>query len=35
VQDPYARFYDPEQPENVLAFSAGPTERDREALITW
>ena len=31
--DPYARFYDPANPENVLAYSNGLTEQDREARI--
>lgn len=35
LHDPYARFYDPDKPENVLVFSAGPTEQDRESLIAW
>jgi len=33
LADPYARFYDPEKPENVLAYSIGLTEQDREATI--
>lgn len=31
--DPYARLYDPDQPENVLAYSVGLTKQDREATI--
>jgi 3',5'-cyclic-AMP phosphodiesterase len=31
--DPYARLYDPDNPRNVLAYSLGLTEQDREATI--
>jgi len=31
--DPYARLYDPDNPRNVLAYSLGLTEQDREAMI--
>jgi 3',5'-cyclic-AMP phosphodiesterase len=31
--DPYARMFDPGHPENVLAYSAGITEQDREATV--
>ena len=31
--DPYARLYDPDHPENVLAYSVGLTEQDRESTI--
>lgn len=33
LADPYARLYDPDKPENVLAYSIGLTEQDREATI--
>jgi 3',5'-cyclic AMP phosphodiesterase CpdA len=33
IADPYARLYDPERPENVLSYSIGATEQDREADI--
>ncbi|MDH4163527.1 MAG: metallophosphoesterase [Nitrospirota bacterium] len=33
LADPYARLYDPQQPENVLSYSIGLTEQDRESLI--
>jgi 3',5'-cyclic AMP phosphodiesterase CpdA len=32
--DPYARMYDPANPQNVLAYSAGLREQDREATIS-
>jgi len=31
--DPYARLFDPEHPQNVLAYSLGLTEQDRETTI--
>jgi 3',5'-cyclic-AMP phosphodiesterase len=31
--DPYARLYDPENPQNILAYSLGLTEQDRETTI--
>jgi 3',5'-cyclic-AMP phosphodiesterase len=31
--DPYARLYDPDNPRNVLAYSLGLTEQDRETTI--
>ncbi len=31
--DPYARLYDPDKPQNVLAYSLGLTEQDRETTI--
>jgi hypothetical protein len=31
--DPYARLYDPDNPSNVLAYSLGLTEQDRETTI--
>ena len=33
LADPYARLYDPDQPQNVLAYSLGLTDRDREATL--
>ncbi|MEK6743684.1 MAG: metallophosphoesterase [Nitrospirota bacterium] len=33
LADPYARLYDPENPQNVLAYSLGLTEQDRETTI--
>lgn len=33
VADPYARLYDPANPRNVLAYSLGLTEQDRETVI--
>ncbi len=33
VSDPYAKMYDPESPQNVAAYSAGLTEKDRETTI--
>jgi len=33
VADPYARLYDPDNPQNVLAYSLGLTEQDRETTI--
>lgn len=33
VADPYARLYDPERPESILAYSTGLTEQDRETTI--
>lgn len=33
LADPYARLYDPDKPENVLAYSVGLTEQDRETTI--
>jgi len=33
MADPYARLYDPENPQNILAYSAGMTEQDRETVI--
>ena len=33
IADPYARLYDPENPQNVLAYSLGHTEQDRETTI--
>jgi len=33
VADPYARLYDPDNPQNVLAYSLGLTEQDRETII--
>ncbi|MDA8099769.1 MAG: metallophosphoesterase [Nitrospiraceae bacterium] len=33
VADPYAKLYDPSNPQNVLAYSVGLTEQDREATI--
>jgi hypothetical protein len=31
--DPYARLYDPDRPENVLSFSVGLTDQDRETKV--
>ena len=31
--DPYARLYDPENPQNILSYSSGLTEQDRETTI--
>jgi hypothetical protein len=31
--DPYARLYDPANPQNILAYSLGLTEQDRETTI--
>jgi hypothetical protein len=31
--DPYARLYDPVDPQNVIAYSLGLTEQDRETTI--
>jgi len=33
VADPYARLYDPDNPQNVLGYSLGLTEQDRETTI--
>jgi hypothetical protein len=33
ASDPYARLYDPERPESVLAYSAGPSDQDRETTL--
>ncbi len=33
IADPYARMYDPDAPQNVLSYTAGLTEQDREAFI--
>lgn len=33
LADPYARLYDPERPENVLAYSIGLAEQDRESFL--
>ncbi len=33
LEDPYARLYDPENPQNVLEYSLGLTEQDRETTI--
>jgi hypothetical protein len=33
IADPYARIYDPQHPENVLNFSTGLREQDRETTI--
>jgi 3',5'-cyclic AMP phosphodiesterase CpdA len=33
VADPYARLYDPENAQNILGYSAGLTEQDRETTI--
>lgn len=35
LADPYARLYDAEQPANVLAFSCGMSENDRDAVISF
>lgn len=34
VADPYARLYDHENPQNVIAYSIGLTEQDRETVIS-
>lgn len=34
VSDPYARLYDPDQPENILSLSVGLTEQDRDTTIS-
>jgi 3',5'-cyclic AMP phosphodiesterase CpdA len=33
LSDPYARLYDPDMPRNVLAYSVGLTDKDRETTI--
>jgi hypothetical protein len=33
LADPLARLYDPENPQNILAYSLGLTEQDRETTI--
>ena len=33
LADPYARLYDPENPQNILPYSSGLTEQDRETTI--
>jgi 3',5'-cyclic AMP phosphodiesterase CpdA len=33
LADPYARLYDPENPQNILTFNVGLTEQDRETTI--
>jgi len=33
LADPYARLYDPENPQNILSYSLGLTEEDRETTI--
>jgi hypothetical protein len=33
IADPYARLYDPDHPQNVLAYSLGLTDQDRETTI--
>lgn len=33
LADPYARLYDPENPQNILGYSLGLTEQDRETTI--
>jgi Icc protein len=33
LADPYARMYDPDEPQNVLSYTVGLTEQDRETFI--
>lgn len=33
IADPYARIYDPVEPHNIVSYSIGLTEQDREAVI--
>jgi hypothetical protein len=33
VADPYARLYDPDNPQNIIAYSLGLAEQDRETTI--
>jgi hypothetical protein len=33
IADPYSRMYDPDDPKNILSYTVGPTEEDRETFI--